>query len=736
MKLSKVDKIAVLLICLSLIVGIYTMYGRYAVEKQYDTAEIMLDYMEMENISLSSEKDLNWWLDKFKQFGSRSVAIGEETINTLIESGKPLKAQIVSELIKQDNWIENYDEKIVSSIENEKIDLYDVVVTTKNETLYNYIKKGLEDRYSQELFESYYSNGSYYFVLNGSRDDLYFSGVERVVDIQGKGVYEKNRIIDSRLLNIGIGYDEEKISYVKASGLDVVLRPINFVKDNSKLTDAYIKANESFGIKPRIYLVNGKEVLGYPENEDKFLSFIKQNNISIGMIESSNQREHIVQKGLEELVEKSGFSSIRVFTMWDYIRERNKYYNYSGAQEIENTMFRAITERNIRLIYFKPFFLEKGSREYLTSIEEYERTFESLSSRLNDHDITLGKVIPIEEFHIGTKRLSVISLGIVLASAFLFNKIFKLKEKNAVIVYLLALPLSIVPFVARNLAEKGFAFVAAVVFAGLGIFYFTSCIKNIFDSKKELSIKDIIIKSTIVLTISVLISLVGAVFLVSMLSDVKYLLEMDIFRGVKLSQLLPFAIFLVLYLLYFYSDKKEDPLKSIYELIKSILMIDIKVYYVAIATTLGAIAYVYISRTGHETNLEPSNIEMIARNFMEYVLVARPRTKEFLIAFPAIYASVYFANKKTKFFTGVFMLLAAIGSSSILNTFSHIRTPLFLSFARTVIALGFGIVIGIIFVIIIDLFYRLYVKMQERFNWEKYCWQDFTAMATWETKQY
>ena len=168
-----------------------------------------------------------------------------------------------------------------------------------------------------------------------------------------------------------------------------------------------------------------------------------------------------------------------------------------------------------------------------------------------------------------------------------------------------------------------------------------------------------------------------------------------------------------MFIIYF-MNKDDDSVKSIVNTTVKVLNKEIKVYFGIIAALVGGAAFIYISRTGHETNIQPSNIEMITRNFMEYVLLARPRTKEFLIAFPAIFAAVFAASKKSEFFTGIFMLAGAIGTSSVINTFSHIRTPIYLSFARTVIALGFGIVIGCVLVLVCDLSYRVFMKVQER----------------------
>jgi hypothetical protein len=714
MRLNKVDKLVIILICFSLLVGIYTIYQRVEIERQYKTAEIVLDYNEMEKFADSSENDLSFWLKEFKDYGAQSVAIQEETLLRLIEQGKPLRAEIVSQLIKNYNWQADYNPEIVTLIEEKEITSNDVIVTTEDDALYNYLISGLSERYSQKFFSTYTLDNVYYIILQGTNEDIYYSDTQKVNNLMGKGVYELKRVTDSRLMNIGIGYDDEKINLAKDAGLDVILRPINFPTYNEKLTDVYKASNEKYNLEPRIYLLHGKEILGYPENEHSLLEYVNDENIAIGLIESSTQREHLDGEGLDDLVEDSGYNGLRVFTLWDYIRERNKYYNYEGAEEIENTMFRAITERNIRVIYFKPFFEEEKSSKYLTDTEEYERTFDSLEQRLNEHNIKLGKAEAIEEFHIGSKRLAVLSFGITLASIFLFIKMFNIKDKRASYLYILSIPAAFIPLVMRDIAEKGFSFAAAVVFSGLGIYFFMTQIKKIYDSYDKFSIFKIIIYSTVILTGSIAISLAGAVFVDSMLADVKYFIEMDIFRGVKFAQILPFGIFALMFLIYFINKDNEDPFKSVVNTSIKLLNKDIKIYYGIIAGVIGIVAYVYISRTGHETNVQPSNIEMITRNFMEYVLLARPRTKEFLIAFPAIFAAVYAASKKSEFFTGLFMLASAIGTSSVINTFSHLRTPIYLSFARTVIALGFGIVIGCIAVLVIDLLYKIYARLQER----------------------
>lgn len=697
-------RICAFIVAISIIISLYTVFQRIQVENDYKSAEITLDYNEIDKLANNSEYSTQWWLTKFNNMGAKSAVIVEETFNSLVKAGG-IKAEILSEIMKNIDWEKDYDQKIVNDIKNGQIDSFDGLITINNKKLFDIVVEGLKTRYDDDFFTTYLSDEYYYIVLDGNPDDTYYGKIFKALDVYGEGVYENQLLIDSKLFNIGIFYDSEKIDIIKNAGLDVILRPINFDRNSDKLVEAYIYENKKYNIEPRFYIAYGKEVLGYPSNTDKLVEFFNEKNIIPVMIESTFQREHIEQEGLNDLVKDRGYEAVRGFTLWDYIRERYKYYNYSGAEEIENSIYRAITERNIRLIYFKPFL--EGDNKYLTDVSEYEKTFESLKSRLTTHNIEIGKTEPMRNFHIGTNRLVIICLGIALFAAFLFNRLFNLKNRSASIIYILAILSSFSPYISRNLSEKVFSFGAAIVFIGLAVYFLVVRSKDIFNSKEELNKKQIIIKSLNILLIMSGISLLGAVFVSATMADVKYMLEMDIFRGVKLTQIAPFIILIIIYIIIFL-NKEEKSIAGLTKTIINFLNQNVKIYYVLLVAIVGIAGYIYISRTGHETEIQPSDIEMIFRNFMENVLIARPRTKEFLMAFPAVFGVVFMANKKQSLTTFLFMTVAAIGSSSIINTFCHFRTPIYLSFVRTIISLGFGIFIGIIAIIVLDLLYKLH----------------------------
>ena len=95
-----------------------------------------------------------------------------------------------------------------------------------------------------------------------------------------------------------------------------------------------------------------------------------------------------------------------------------------------------------------------------------------------------------------------------------------------------------------------------------------------------------------------------------------------------------------------------------------------------------------------------SALESRARAALENFVLYRPRTKEFLIAWPAIALAFCFAARKDRLFTWLFGVLGGIGFASIANTFCHIRAHFLVSVARTALGLIIGLLIGSLLLIL------------------------------------
>ena len=447
--------------------------------------------------------------------------------------------------------------------------------------------------------------------------------------------------------------------------------------------------------------------------KQELYEILKENQIPVGMIESAVQRGYIEQRGSSQMARDLEYNIVRVFPVIEYIQERYNYLSfYEGAKEIENTMYRAITERNIRVIYFRPFKNSKFT--YFDDLEEYNRTFEGLRTRLADHNITLGAPHAMPYHGTSAYLLILSSIGLLILGLIIFKLVFDIAERFEWVLFLVGL-LGIVGLnlLAPNRSVDIFAFAASNIFPTLSILFVIEFIKDILSSNKVYTLKGILAKTIVGLSLAIFITLVGGFYVGAIMSRSDYLIEMSYFRGVKLSLMLPMVAFVLIYLikLGYKRDVHElDENTFFIEDVKRFFTENIKMYYGLLALVFGGIIYVYLARSGHETNIEVLNIELIFRNFLEDHLLARPRTKEIFIAFPALSAAIYFACRGYRKVLFPFLLASVLGLTSVVNTFAHARAPIYLSTTRTLLSWVFSVVLSVLVVLLLDVLNRFYIR--------------------------
>lgn len=60
------------------------------------------------------------------------------------------------------------------------------------------------------------------------------------------------------------------------------------------------------------------------------------------------------------------------------------------------------------------------------------------------------------------------------------------------------------------------------------------------------------------------------------------------------------------------------------------------------------------------------------------------------------------------------VIVATIGQGSMVETFAHMRTPVYMSLVRGIGGMGLGAVVGIIGMVLIQLWQGLFSKIKER----------------------
>ena len=195
----------------------------------------------------------------------------------------------------------------------------------------------------------------------------------------------------------------------------------------------------------------------------------------------------------------------------------------------------------------------------------------------------------------------------------------------------------------------------------------------------------------------------GAAYLSGALSDVKYFLEFEIFRGIKLTFVLPLILVAIAFLQRFNILDEAQKNISAFEQLKAILNLNVTVKYLLAGVFVLLAFVVLIARSGHTSGMPVSGLEIKIRAMLEHMFYARPRSKEIFIGHPAfVMAIAAFLQKFPKSICFVLTIIATIGQSSMVETFAHMRTPIFMSFMRGVDGVLPGALIGAVLVLFLN----------------------------------
>ena len=713
------NRVLLILLALVMMVSLFVMAGRFLVEKNNKTYDIVLDYNEILAMAQQSSHSVDWWLAEFKEMGIRQVGLTEESIVTLMEETEyPVTGVMMNQLLKESHWSATYPQGFVDSMELRGYDVFDVVVSCQG-PIREFVKQGITERIQPDRYILWEEDDALFVFLDGTADVTLYSEKYKYQNSDNTGYQERIDIVSSKIMFISLGFLPEKLEKIQKAEMDIVPRTMSYNGWNdTKFAQAVMKGYQEYEIQPDYIIVGGQAVFGYDDGLDFARDYILNNNVTIGLIENTTQRQNIMQFGVEEVAQSSQYDAVRVFTVWPYIQNRYQYYGYEGAKEIENTLFRAVVERNIRVIYYKPIFETEDLHTYVTDVEEYRQLFSNLQERLADHGFTPGKAVQMSPYQVGGIQKILMGLGSVLGLLLLVGILFPIPKKVQLALGILGgIGVVGMALVMPEWFELTASFFGSVVVSSIAVSFFTyqaRLAQDHFSQQEPLG--KIIGIGVGTLVVAVAIALLGGFFSAAPISSIPYMLEIDIFRGVKAAQLLPMAFYVLAFLAFFgYGESKKKVGRLEFQDIKELLNLSVKVWMIVIGILVLGLGAYYIIRTGHSSNIEVSSLEMVVRNKMEDLLIARPRTKEFLIAFPAIIMMIYASVRRFKLWTILFGLAGVIGMTSVSNTFQHIRTPLYLGVYRTGYGLLFGIILGVLGVLLWEGCYRGYHKLYRKY---------------------
>jgi hypothetical protein len=183
------------------------------------------------------------------------------------------------------------------------------------------------------------------------------------------------------------------------------------------------------------------------------------------------------------------------------------------------------------------------------------------------------------------------------------------------------------------------------------------------------------------------VALLGALVVVGVMSSPLAMEEIERFRGVRLVLALPPLIALVLYLF----DKRFG---SGIERPGEVFLSPVRTYQLLAGIAIVAAGALMLVRSGNESDVSPSSFELALRHGLTAVLSVRPRFKEFLIGFPAMMLLPALLPPHRRTVAWLLALAIGVGIGDVIDTFSHLHTPLEVSLLRVVYGLVIGAIIG------------------------------------------
>lgn len=712
----KKDRLLVLLALLGLLASLVPIVNRVQTEESNKYYDYVLDYASLRSMARQSSQTEDEWLDLFRSLGVDKVALSEASALNLHDNAAiPVHAMTVKKAAESYGWENNYPAEVVSWL-SESTDVSDAIIWTETAAAYEWMLDAFNARF--ENFEA----------------KTYLEGEHGFIFIQ----QQENGMKGEKLLDLRLGIWPGTVELIERHGYQIVPRTVTQKDMNgTKFAEAYIDVLKHYNAP--YFMNNGDELVGYESDEgwDLLVQYLNESGASVAMMEQNDQSQNQTWPGIEDLLNETGYRSIRVFNEWAYIQNRYQYCGYEGPEEITNTFFRAIAERNCKVIFLK-MILEPDSdvswdadeKEwvYITDPAEYEKMLTDLDTRLAPLGYTRGTV-PAMQMEDPSVLLKVVQgIGTAALLVMLFDLFFFIgKRWRTILLVLGALGFAGLAVLKPAMFRLILSMSGGIVMPSLAAVGLCRVLMEKRRTEPQAKFGRVLGYTLGISVLTILTAFCGSLLATSALSQLSYMIEMDLYRGVKIMQLIPIGLFILAYLLvYAYEETgaRDAVLAHVgprgekgrvkrfnayfAQVMKTPMQLGwfVAIVVIAVAAVFLLLVFVYyIYRTGNSTTTPET--ELAFRNFLENTLIARPRTKEMLIGWPMLMLFIWSLRRGMKFLPMVFGMGMSIGLVSVVNTFLHIRTPFLLSLLRTGWGILFGLLIGLAAVVIAEGVYRL-----------------------------
>lgn len=694
---NRYNPVLLAVIAIGLAWALWLNWNRHQVEQANNTVEMAMEYEGLRKVAALQGLPEEEVLLQFKEAGINSLMIFDTTLERLTKKGE-IQTATGGELRQAASL--GADKGVFAHVAPQDLqESAAYVAAGNNPAVLADVEEDLLLRYGKERVAVVSAQPRIIRVLGST-------------ELLPEGKYDE----PLGLLQAPLGLPVRDMQKVSALGFNVIVRPQNYVGVNEAQIDSIFARIKKAGVKVHAYMPCGTETVGYPDKLEYLGQKMQDNKMKLVMLEHYTQLRFAQIDGLAPLSEFNKYYAARSYVI-DALEQKK-----IGVGAALRRWALTDEERNIRVNYIRPFLMPVEGKDIMQINLQYVR---DIKASVEARGFTVGEAgvfaglgqdgyapyFPAKVDFIPIA--AAIAAGVTLYLALLFG----LNGKKQLALWgVVSLACAVVLLAGRGLLLRQLlALAAASVFPVLSM----SVIFGIWEAnkKKVSSLLNIIWKAVWQLALAVILSLVGAAFLSAILADSRFLLEIDIYRGVKLTFILPVLLTAILFIArYDLLQVVGKGVKLLLARLNGLLDTGLTFKHVAVLFVFLFVAFYFVGRSGHTGGVPVPAIELKMRAFLEQVMYARPREKEFMIGHPAFFLAVLAVYRCVpRWWQFVLVCSAVIGQGSLVQTFCHMRTPVIMSLLRAVDGYVVGTAFGIIGVLVIGLLWS-FVE-----NWKRSC---------------
>jgi endonuclease YncB( thermonuclease family) len=457
------------------------------------------------------------------------------------------------------------------------------------------------------------------------------------------------------LRTTSIGLDPQAVALAQKHHLAIVGRYSNPVGTNSVAIAETLKWAKESGVK--VFLAQGEQVLGRRDS----LDVTKEGLISNDILYASPEFAKL--GGDQEMLVKIPDRVIRLHSA--QTAELDKL-SEDGALE---RYMKAAKERNMRILLVRN--ISQASDAPLDAFGDF---LAKLSDGLTKKGLKLGEPTPYADPELS--KIIKILIGVFGGASALWVAVQLFGERRG-------LPLGVV---------GGLMITAGSALHGTGLEVAALLLSMVFPIGSYFWLKAEKPNAYLGLLGLVGLSMVGGFCVAGLMNAIPFFIRAEVFSGVKLSVFLPIAIVGIVAFADFnnFKESMKEPITW---------------GAAGIGLLIFAALALMMLRTGNDNPNTVSGGELAFRGILEQILPVRPRTKEFILGFPALFfglfvlhAAKYDAKNLGKLsgWVSLCIMLGFVGLTDSVNTLCHLHTPVLVSFWRDIIGLVIGALLGLI----------------------------------------